>query len=158
MIKPVLFFSCFILLSGCSDISEEPIPHNRVTREETKEDTVTFSFEETNRFKKTDFNLGLPNIQLVNGTYTDLKTDFSLTVDYYDDGWQEIDTIDYYVREYPYELPKEENLTYSLFTDHFEQPLESGRYRLSLDYSFVDRGDNNKDEGNKIGTVFWIED
>ena len=157
MIKPILLFLGALLLAGCSDVAEEPVPHNRITSEENKEDTVTFRFEGTNRFSKSDFNLGTPKLQLMNGTVAELATDFSLTVDYYDDGWQQIDMIDYYVKEYPYALYREENLTYSLFTDHFEEPLDSGRYRLILDYSLVDEGDS-EDDAYKIGTVFWIDD
>lgn len=156
MIKPILFFMSIILLAGCSDMSEEPVPHNRISDEENAADTIIFSFNETNRFSETDFKLGIPKLQLMNGTFLELETDFSLTVDYYDeDGWQEIDTIDYFVKDYPYALQREDNLTYSLFTDHFDQPLDSGRYRLTLDYSLLNE-ENNEEEDHKIGAVFWL--
>lgn len=155
MIKPIIFFICFMLLTGCNDSSEEPVPHNRISNEENTTETITFSFENNNRFSKTDFNLGIPKLQLMNGTFLELKTDYSLTVEYYDDGWQEIDTIDYYVKDYPYALQREEDLTYSLFTDHFENPLDTGRYRLTLDYSLINE-ENDEEKEHKIGAVFWL--
>ena len=128
MIKPLLHFLSVFFLAGCSQLSEESIPNDRISSDENQDSFVTFSFEETNRFSKTDFNLGIPKLQLMNETVDELETDFRLSVDYYDDGWQEIDTIDYYVKDYPYALYKKDHLTYSLFTDHFDSPLETGKY------------------------------
>ncbi|WP_368645922.1 immunoglobulin-like domain-containing protein [Alkalibacterium putridalgicola] len=155
MIRQILFFMTVMLLSGCSAMSEEPVPHNMISDEDVVEETIIFSFTDTNRFNKTDLDLGIPKLQLMNGTFRELNTDFSLKVEYYDDGWQEIDTIDYYVKNYPYSLQREENLTYSLFTDHFDQPLASGRYRITLDYALLNERDDQEEEYT-IGAVFWL--
>ncbi|SFC34809.1 hypothetical protein SAMN04488102_10586 [Alkalibacterium subtropicum] len=155
MIKSILFFASIMLIVGFNGMSDEPVPHNRITDKDIVEETIIFSFQDTNRFNKTDLDLGVPKLQLKNGTVNELNTDFSLTVEYYDEGWTEIDTIDYYVKDYPYALQREEKLTYSLFTDHFDQPLDSGRYRLKLDYALLDAADNEEEE-YQIGAVFWL--
>lgn len=157
MIKSILLFFSAFLLAGCGVTAKEAVPQDRITSDENKDSFVAFSFEETNRFSKSDFNLGIPKLQLMNETVDELETDFRLSVDYYDNGWQEIDTIDYYVKDYPYALYEEDHLTYSLFTDHFDSPLETGKYRLVIDYSLLDE-EANEEEAFKIGTVFWIEE
>lgn len=157
MITLIVLSTSLILLTGCSESTDEPIPHNRVSLNNETLDSVSFSFNGTNRFNKTDFELGIPTLQLKNESYLPLETDFELTVDYYDEGWQEFETINYYVKEYAYTLDNEDRLEYSLFSDHFDNELIEGRYRLSLEYSLFDE-EIEEINKQKIGTVFWLGD
>lgn len=157
MIKQILLGVSFLLLTGCTSSSKEPIPHNRVSIDTDTPDTVTLTFAESNRFSKTDLNLGIPTLQLRNGSLLPLETDFHITVDYFDDGWQEIEVIDYFVKDYAYSLYKDDKLEYSLFTGHFENELNSGRYRFSMEYTLSDE-EADETYTQKIGTVFWLNE
>lgn len=145
-----------LFLSGCSQSSNEPVPHNRISVDNITQESIDFTFNGTNRFNQTDFNLGRPTVQLRNGSYLPLETDFDISVDYYNDGWQQLETIDYFVKDYAYSLHRDDVLEYSLFTDHFETELENGRYRITLEYSLFDE-ESDETHTQKIGTVFWLD-
>lgn len=156
MRKRVLFGIGILFLAGCSESTDGPVPHNRVSVDNKTQESVIFTFNETNRFNRVDLNLGIPTLHLRNSSFLPLETDFHITVEHYNDGWEELEAIDYFVKDYDYALHKDDALEFSLFTDHFETDLDSGRYRFTLEYALFDE-ENDETRVERIGTVFWLD-
>lgn len=156
MIRTIVVTVSMILLAGCGSQTTDLIPHNRAVVENETLDSVLFTFNNANRFTKGELAHGI-SIELSNQTFMLLETDFELSIDYYDEGWSELETIDFFTRSHAYSLEREHRIRQTVYTDHFENELEAGRYRLKVDYLLTDE-EEGKQESYSIGAVFWIED
>lgn len=150
---PVL---AIILLTGCKNESSVPIPQNRAVVDSETLDSVLFTFNQTDRFTNSELIHGI-SIELSNQSKYLVETDFELNVDRFENGWNELETIDFFTKTHPYSLERNHRIRHTIYTGHFENELEPGRYRMTLDYLLTDE-EINEQESYSIGAVFWIEE
>ncbi|MCC5895239.1 MAG: hypothetical protein JJU16_07225 [Alkalibacterium sp.] len=156
MIRVLVIAGCAFLLAGCERSDTQPVPHNRVIVESETLDSVLFTFTQSDRFSRAELAHGI-SIELSNQSSHLLETDFELVVDYYDDGWIEMGSIDFFTRTHAYSLERNHRLRQTVYAEHFEDALDSGRYRLRIEYLLTDE-ETDEQETHSIGAVFWVHD
>lgn len=144
-----------IVLSACAKTEADVIPHNVIYFENYTVDTVSFIFNETNRLTEAEWEQGTP-IRLSNHSFLTLETDFNIVLESFDEGWEELETIDTEGSSEPYSIERLEDVDYIISASDIERSLEEGRYRLVVDYTLKnDEGDS--EHSHTIGAVFWIQ-
>ncbi|PRY82628.1 immunoglobulin-like domain-containing protein [Alkalibacterium olivapovliticus] len=156
MIRLLTIMGCLFLLTSCSTSDLETVPHNSVVVDDELQDIVLFTFNQADRFSRSEMAHGV-SLELTNQSSLLLETDFELTLDYFDDGWTPLESVDFFTRTHAYSLERNHRIRQTVYTDHFNNELESGRYRIRVDYSLKD--EDNVEQGTySIGAVFWLID
>lgn len=156
MFKITIIIGILLILTACGNENTESVPHNRVVHENATRESVLFNFRDSNRLSRRTLSQGV-SIELSSYLFGTIETDYELVIDHFDGGWKELETIDFFTRSHPYSIARNHRIRQTLFTGHFENDLEAGRYRLRLKYTSFDEEDDEPIV-QTIGAVFWLED